>query len=194
MNEPQASEPMSTALGLGPLAGRDSIPTPSEREAAPHDEPQAPAPAAAVATEVVLPVASPNDIILVRRAGRELAEDVGLSGTDVTLVVTAISEVLRNIVEHAGRGTVTMAVVRERGREGILVIADDQGPGIPDCDLAMTDGWSSSGSMGMGLPGARRLVDEFHLRSSPGEGTTVRMVKWAPPAEAELPVTSGPPA
>jgi serine/threonine-protein kinase RsbT len=143
-------------------------------------------PSPAVSAEQVLPVVTPNDIIVVRRAGRELAEKLGFSGTDVTLVATAISEVLRNIVEHAGGGTVTLAIVRERGREGILVIADDGGPGIEDLELAMSDGWSSNGSMGMGLPGARRLVDEFHLRSAPGEGTTIRMVKWAPQPETTV--------
>jgi serine/threonine-protein kinase RsbT len=141
----------------------------------------------------VLPVATANDIILVRRAGRELAEELGFSGTDVTLFATAVSEVLRNVVEHAGSGTVTLGTVHDGGRSGVLVIADDSGPGIADVELAMSDGWSSSGSMGMGLPGARRLVDEFELRTAPGEGTTVRMVKWAPQPERAVLFEATPP-
>ena len=103
---------------------------------------------------------------------------LGFSSTDLTLLATAISEVARNITTYAGEGEVALRVLHNSGREGIEVVATDAGPGIEDVELAMQDGYTTGNSLGLGLPGTRRLVDEFELRSAPGAGTTVRLVKW----------------
>jgi serine/threonine-protein kinase RsbT len=118
------------------------------------------------------------DIVMARQKGRELAASRGFSSTDQTLIATAISEVARNIIEYARRGEIILSAIEAPGRRGIMVIAADQGPGIPNIELAMRDGYSSKNSLGMGLPGAKRLMDEFVLRSPPGEGTIVTMKKW----------------
>ena len=119
-----------------------------------------------------------SDIVIARQKGRELAAAMGFSSTDQTLLATAISEVARNIISHAGRGEVALSVMEEGGRRGILVVARDQGPGIADPELAMRDGYSTGNSLGVGLPGARRLVDDFDLSSAVGVGTTVTLKKW----------------
>ena len=129
-------------------------------------------------TEVSVPVGSDADIIIARQQGRALAEKAGFSGSDLTLVATAISEVARNIVEHARRGEVVLRMIHQGENRGISIVARDEGPGIDDISLAMQDGYSSGKGLGLGLPGARRLVDEFELESSVGVGTTVRMKKW----------------
>lgn len=116
--------------------------------------------------------------MVARLEGRKLAESIGMNGTDLTVVATAISEVARNIVEYAKSGRLTFRVVHQGSRHGILVQAEDQGPGIADIDLAMQDGYSTGRGLGLGLPGSRRLMDEFELISVPGKGTTVRMTKW----------------
>lgn len=123
-------------------------------------------------------IASDDDIVTARQEGRRLSSELGFTSTDLTLIATAISEVARNIRLYAGRGDVRLRLVREGSREGISVIARDKGPGIADVDLAMRDGYSSRGSSGLGLPGARRLMDEFEIRSKPGNGVTVTMKKW----------------
>lgn len=128
--------------------------------------------------EARVKVGSEQDIIAARQRGRELAEQGGFSGSDLTLIATAISEVARNIVEYAGRGEIVLRLFANGDDQGIVVVASDQGPGIPDIDEAMLDGYSSSRSLGLGLPGARRLMDEFEIVSSVGEGTTVTMRKW----------------
>ena len=118
------------------------------------------------------------DIVIARQAGRMLAAELGFSSTDQTLIATAISEVARNIVVYAQRGEVVLARVEEAGKIGIEVLARDKGPGIENLELAMRDGFSTKQSLGLGLPGARRLMDEFHLASELGIGTTVTMKKW----------------
>lgn len=118
------------------------------------------------------------DIVTARQKGRELAGKLGFSSTEQTLLATAISEVARNIVSYAGRGEVVITYLEEAGRSGIMVVASDQGPGIPDPELAMREGYSTGNSLGMGLPGARRLVDEFEIQSTVGQGTTVTLKKW----------------
>jgi serine/threonine-protein kinase RsbT len=128
--------------------------------------------------EVSVPIERELDIVTARQAGRELAAALGFSTTDQTLLATAISEVARNIVSYAGRGNVLVGSVDESGRRGIVVIASDHGPGIADVAQAMRDGYSTGNSLGVGLPGARRLVDDFHLASAPGQGTTVTLKKW----------------
>jgi serine/threonine-protein kinase RsbT len=131
-----------------------------------------------VADEACVIVARDVDIVAARQAGRELAAAAGFSGSDLTLIATAISEVARNIVEYARHGEVRLSLAQKHGRRGIVVIATDDGPGIPDIELAMRDGYSTGRSLGLGLPGARRLMDEFEIVSKVGEGTTVTMRKW----------------
>ena len=128
--------------------------------------------------ECRLLIDSEHDILTARQRGRELAEEVGFTGSDLTIFATAISEIARNIVQYAERGEITIGVVRDGERPGIVVVARDEGPGIPDVEQAMQDGYSTGRSLGLGLPGARRLMDEFDLRSTAGEGTTVTMKKW----------------
>ncbi len=125
-----------------------------------------------------LHIGSEHDILTARQRGRELASEVGFSGSDLTLVATAISEIARNIVEYAGRGDIVFTLVRDGHSRGIVVVARDEGPGIPDVALAMQDGYSTRRSLGLGLPGARRLMDEFDVQSEAGRGTTVTMKKW----------------
>jgi serine/threonine-protein kinase RsbT len=119
-----------------------------------------------------------TDIVVARQKGRALAAALGFSTTDQTLLATAISEIARNIVSYAGTGHVALVVAAEGGRRGIIVTATDSGPGIPDIELALRDGYSSGNSLGAGLPGAKRLMDDFEIQSSPGVGTTVTMKKW----------------
>jgi serine/threonine-protein kinase RsbT len=125
-----------------------------------------------------LQINSEHDILTARQRGRALAADVGFSGSDLTIVATAISEIARNIVEYAGRGEIVFTLVRDGRSRGIVVVARDEGPGIPDVALAMQDGYSTGKSLGLGLPGARRLMDEFDVQSEAGRGTTVTMKKW----------------
>jgi serine/threonine-protein kinase RsbT len=127
-------------------------------------------------------IESDADVVTARQRARELAAELELTSTDQTLLATAISEVARNITTYAVRGEVFLSIVRDEGpptREGIRVIARDQGPGIEDLELALQDGYTSGGGLGLGLPGARRLVDEFDIESAPSEGTTVTLVKWS---------------
>src|SRR6185312_6256184 len=105
-----------------------------------------------------------------RLAGRELATEAGFKGSDLTLIATAISEVARNIVVYAGDGEISLAVLQNEHRKGLSVVARDQGPGIPDIERAMQDGFSTGNSLGLGLPGARRLMDEFEIESHVGQG------------------------
>ena len=123
-------------------------------------------------------IARDADVVAARQVGRELATRVGFKGSALTLIATAISEVARNIVVYAQYGEVIIETLAEEGRSGISVVARDDGPGIPDIDRAMRDGFSTGGSLGLGLPGARRLMDEFEIASKVGVGTTVTMRKW----------------
>lgn len=123
-------------------------------------------------------VASDADVLLARQTGRRIAEGVGFTGSDLTMISTAISELARNIIRYAVKGEVVVAPLVEGSRVGVLVIARDNGPGIRDLDLAMRDGYTTGSGMGLGLPGARRLMDEFAISSQLAEGTTVVMKKW----------------
>lgn len=120
------------------------------------------------------------DIVAARQLGRALAVEAGFKGSELTLIATAISEIARNMVLYGEGGEVRMALASRNGRRGIEVIAADQGPGIPDIAQAMQDGFSTGRSLGLGLPGARRLMDEFEIVSEVGRGTTVTMRKWLP--------------
>jgi serine/threonine-protein kinase RsbT len=126
-----------------------------------------------------IPIESDHDVVAARQRARELAADLDLSSTDQTLLATAISEVARNIIHYAKTGEVSIAVVDDGGRRGIRVTARDEGPGIADLERAMQDGYTTGGGLGLGLPGARRLVDEFDIETALGAGTTVTLVKWA---------------
>jgi len=130
------------------------------------------------AGEIRVVINSDQDIVTARQKGRALSIELGFSTGDATLIATAISELARNIVSYARRGEITLKIVHASIRQGILIIASDDGPGIPDIRQAMRDGFSTSGSLGLGLPGVRRLMDEFEIASEPGRGTIVKVKKW----------------
>ena len=136
--------------------------------------------------EIRLLIASDEDMLPARAQGRELALQLGFSRTDATLIATAISEIARNIVVHVGSGEITMTPVEEDARYGLVIVASDAGRGIDDVDAALEHGYASRGGLGLGLPGARRLMDDFDVRSERGEGTTVTMTKWRVRDELEL--------
>jgi anti-sigma regulatory factor (Ser/Thr protein kinase) len=117
------------------------------------------------------------DVVAARQAAREVATRLEFSTTDVTLIATAVSEIARNIVRFADSGEVVVTELQEPGA-GISIVARDAGPGIPDVDQALQDGYSTYQGLGLGLPGARRLMDEFAVVSETGRGTTVTMTKW----------------
>lgn len=131
-----------------------------------------------IVSEVRVAIQREADIVAARQAGRHLAAQIGFSSTDQTLIATAISEVARNIVVHAVHGEIVLDRADEPGRVGIQVQAIDAGPGIDNKELAMRDGYSTKNSLGLGLPGARRLMDDFAIESELGRGTTVTMTKW----------------
>jgi serine/threonine-protein kinase RsbT len=131
------------------------------------------------AEESRIAIESDADVVTARQKARELAAGLELSSTDQTLLATAISEVARNITTYATRGEVLVSIVHDQDRAGIQVIARDDGPGIEDLERAMQDGFTTGGGLGLGLPGARRLVDDFSIDSAPGRGTTVTLVKWS---------------
>jgi serine/threonine-protein kinase RsbT len=120
-----------------------------------------------------------SDIVTARRAGRELGVALGFTRGELTVVATAISEVARNIVVYAKLGEICLELKEDRGRKCLVVTARDDGPGIEDLTRAMADGYSTAGGLGLGLPGARRLMDEFEIVSQLGKGTVVTMKKWA---------------
>jgi len=130
----------------------------------------------------VIPIQSDADVVTARQRAREMAGALELTSTDQTLLATAISEVARNITAYAGHGEVRLSVIRhDDGRSGIKVVARDEGPGIENLELAMRDGYTSGTGLGLGLPGARRLVDDFKIETAPGHGTTVTLLMWARP-------------
>jgi RNA polymerase sigma factor (sigma-70 family) len=123
-------------------------------------------------------VARNADVVLARQEGRKIAARAGFTATELAVIATAISEIARNIVKFAKRGEVVVSVVTENERTGVTVVARDVGPGIPDVERALQDGYSTYGGLGLGLPGAKRLMDEFEILSEVGKGTTVTMTKW----------------
>jgi serine/threonine-protein kinase RsbT len=127
-----------------------------------------------------IPIQSGDDVVKVRQQVRNKAAETGLSLVDQTKLVTAASELARNTLVYGGGGVARLEAVKSpNGRKGIRLQFSDEGPGIPDVDLALTDGWTSGAGLGLGLSGARRLVDEFELESKPGTGTSVTVVKWS---------------
>jgi len=127
--------------------------------------------------EVRTPIVCDADVVKARQAARQLASRQGFSGTDLTILATAVSEVARNIVRFAGKGEIVIELI-ESPRRGVRIVARDTGPGIEDVEQALTDGFSTYDGLGLGLPGARRLMDDFAIVSELGRGTTVSMTKW----------------
>jgi len=125
-----------------------------------------------------VPVNADIDIVTARQKGRELARDLGFTSTDLALIATAISELARNIILYANSGEIVLSVVENGSRRGLKVVARDDGPGIPDIERALEEGFSTSRSLGLGLSGVRRLMDEFDIVSEVGNGTTVTVKKW----------------
>ena len=132
------------------------------------------------AGELRVAINSDQDIVLARQRGRAMAMELGFSSGDATLVAAAISELARNIISYAGEGEIQLTALRGSSRTGIRIIARDEGPGIRDIPQALRDGFSTSGSLGIGLPGVKRLMDEFAIDSLPGRGTIVTVKKWKP--------------
>lgn len=128
--------------------------------------------------EVRVRIASDADTVTARQAGRDVALRLGFSRTDATFIATAISEIARNITVHAGEGEIIVAGLSEGGRNGLIVTARDEGPGIHDVSAVLRDDFDSGIGLGMGLWGAKRLMDEIEVSSEPGKGTTVTMKKW----------------
>ncbi len=128
--------------------------------------------------DVQLPISSDLDLVRAREQGRVLAGQLGFPPSDLTLVATAISELARNIVRYAHRGEIVLRQVQNGSTPGLVIIARDEGPGITDVNRAMEQGYSTSGGLGLGLPGVRRIMDKFEIVSELGKGTVVTVVKW----------------
>lgn len=123
-------------------------------------------------------IRSDLDIVIARTLARDTAKQLGFGAIDQARIATAVSELARNIFLYAGTGTVTVRDIERPGRRGIEIVCEDQGPGIHDINVVMQDGYSTSRGMGMGLPGAKRLMDEFDIKSQEGVGTTITCRKW----------------
>lgn len=128
--------------------------------------------------DTVMQMRSDVDVLKARKYGKELAASLQFSNSERTIIATAISEIARNTVLYAKSGCMHLKLIRNGTRRGLLIIAEDEGPGIPDLRLAMQDGYTTSRGLGIGLPGAKRLMDEFDIVSEVGKGTTVTMKKW----------------
>src|SRR5262249_695004 len=135
---------------------------------------------AAVTEETRVPINSDRDILIARQKGREMASGLGFSARNLTPIAAAISELARNIVLYARTGEIVLGRIDRNGRSGIVVTARDEGPGIPDINLALQGGYTTSGSLGLGLPGVKRVMDEFEIASEPQKGTTVTAKMWRP--------------
>ncbi len=128
--------------------------------------------------EILVAIRSDADIVAARQQGRSLAAAIGFTATDATFIATAISELARNIITYAGHGEVSMRGVENPQRKGVVISARDSGPGIRSIDHVLRDGYSTSGGLGLGLPGVKRLMDEFAIESELRRGTTVTVKKW----------------
>jgi serine/threonine-protein kinase RsbT len=125
-----------------------------------------------------LEIRSSDDVVRVRQRTRVLATEAGLSLVDQTKIITAASEIARNTVDYGGGGTLLIELLRESARRGLKLTFSDQGPGIPDLDRALTDGYTTGNGLGLGLSGAKRLCNEFAVKSTPGSGTIVTLARW----------------
>ncbi len=130
------------------------------------------------ALDIRLEIRSTIDIVTARQQGREFAMELGFAGSEITLIAAAISEIARNILDHAKRGEVSFALVQKGGHRGLQIVAQDQGPGIADIHQAMQYGYSTRRGLGVGLPGAKWLMDDFEIESTVGKGTKITMQKW----------------
>jgi serine/threonine-protein kinase RsbT len=128
--------------------------------------------------EITLSIKRDTDIVLACQKGRTLAALLGLSENDQVIVVIAVTEITRNILRYADQGKIVLRSVEQNEKQGIEVVAQDQGPGIADIDLVLQDGYSTGGGLGLGLSGAKRLMDEFDITTEVGKGTTITMKKW----------------
>lgn len=131
-----------------------------------------------IGQEMHIPIAGEGDIIIASQKGRLLAKERGFSNIDQFVIATVISEVAHNIVNYASRGEILLVVIGNGTRQGLLLIASDNGPGIDNIELALQDGYSTGSGLGLGLSGAKRLMDEFEIVSEKGRGTTITMKKW----------------
>jgi serine/threonine-protein kinase RsbT len=163
----QGGKPEPELLKAGPLPSR-----PRDRARLNSTDPRS------SPEEIRIPIGGDPDIVRARQEGRRIAGTLGFSVTDLVLVATAISELARNIVRYAGTGEIGIRPVANSGHNGIEIIARDEGPGIKDVEQVMQVGFSTSASLGLGLPGVRRLMDEFEIQSKLGEGTAVITRKW----------------
>lgn len=128
---------------------------------------------------IVININNEFDIVLARQKGREVSKELQFGGVDQARITTAISELARNIYLYAGSGQITISILEDNGRRGIQISASDNGPGINDIRMVLQDGFSTSGGLGAGLPGVKRLMDTFDIDSVPGTGTTITISKWA---------------
>ena len=124
------------------------------------------------------PIGVEQDVVIARQLARKLAQECGMRLIDLTKFVTAVSELARNTMVYGGGGDMDWQILEEGPRTGLRMVFRDEGPGIPDLKLAMTDGWTSGGGLGLGLTGARRLVEEFELETEPGKGTRITITRW----------------
>lgn len=131
-----------------------------------------------MADDIRVSIASDKDVVQARQTGRELAARAGFSSGDQTVIAAAISEIARNVLMYARQGEILISVVMNGDHSGVMIVARDEGPGIPDIERALRDGYSTSGGLGLGLPGAKRLMDDFEIVSAVRQGTTVTMRKW----------------
>lgn len=129
-------------------------------------------------SEARIAINSGTDIVTARLEGRQMAAKAGFQGSDLTVIATAISEVARNIVEYARKGVIVLSIVQDGNKRGFRMEAHDEGPGIANIEMAMQDGFSTGRGLGLGLPGTRRLMDDFVIRSKVGQGTSVVATKW----------------
>jgi serine/threonine-protein kinase RsbT len=132
----------------------------------------------AVVKDETMPIRSSEDVVRVRQVARELATAQGLSLVDQTKIVTAASELARNTLDHGGGGTVRLEAINSEPRRGLRLTFEDHGPGIPDIELALKDGYTTGSGLGLGLSGAKRLSNEFEIFSRVGEGTRVMIARW----------------
>ncbi len=123
-------------------------------------------------------IRSSDDVVKVRRRARDLAVEAGFSLVDQTKIVTAASELARNTVDYGGGGSAIVSLVKKNGRTGLRLVFEDQGPGIPDIELALKDGYSTGSGLGLGLSGSRRLMNDFEIDSAPGRGTKITVTRW----------------
>ena len=136
--------------------------------------------------EVRIAIAADVDLVSARAEARAIALRLGFTKTDATLIATALSEIARNILVHAERGEIVLEAIEEQGRQGLRIVSSDDGPGIRDLETALREGGSGRGGLGLGIPGARRLMDEFDVASGLDGGTTVSMTKWRIRSPLEL--------